>query len=138
MTGYAGKPLASKLGLKPGTRVAIVGAPAGYSPLLGPGLNDVSLLSLRARELDLVHLFARDRRRLERQLPRAQRAIRQDGVLWISWPKKTSRLHADLDESQVRAMGLAAGLVDVKVAAIDEDWSGLKFVYRLKDRDRGA
>lgn len=138
MAGFADKPAASKLGLKPGTRVAIVGAPAGYSEQLRHDLEDIRLLTLYARELDLVHLFARDRRRLERQLPRAQRAIRQDGVLWISWPKKTSRLHADLDEYQVRAMGLAAGLVDVKVAAIDEDWSGLKFVYRLKDRVRGA
>jgi alkylation response protein AidB-like acyl-CoA dehydrogenase len=82
----------------------------------------------------IIHLFARDRATLERDLPRARGALARDGLLWISWPKKAAGLETDLHEAAVREAGLAAGLVDVKICAVDATWSGLKFVYRLVDR----
>lgn len=134
VAGYSGKPLIEKLGIKVGFRVSFVNAPSDYRALLGPLPQDVKALGTNARNLDLVHIFAKDTAQLIPALPRAKARIRQNGTLWISWPKKSSAFHADLDENSVRELGLSNGLVDVKVAAIDDDWSGLKFVYRLKDR----
>ncbi|MEX2029522.1 MAG: hypothetical protein WD906_00910 [Anaerolineales bacterium] len=132
--GYSGRSLADKLGLKPGTRVSFSNAPRHYPSLLGLRAGEVDLGGVRSRELDLLHLFVRDRKRLVAEFPKAKRRIKSNGSLWVSWPKLTSNLAEDLSENAVREIGLANGLVDVKVAAIDADWSGLKFVYRLKDR----
>lgn len=132
--GYSKRSLADKLGLKPGSRVSFSNAPSHYSSLLGLPAGEVELVGNRSRDLDFLHLFVRDRKRLMAVFPKAKRRIKSNGSLWVSWPKLTSSLAGDLSENLVREVGLANGLVDVKVAAIDEDWSGLKFVYRLKDR----
>ena len=132
--GYSGTPLARKLGIKEGMKVGLLSPPEGYSRTLGRLPEGVRLLSRLGREVDLVQLFAHDLPALRRRLPAAVRALDRDGALWICWTKKSSLMHAGFGDADVRAMGLEAGLVDVKVCAVDEDWSGLKFVYRLEDR----
>jgi hypothetical protein len=134
--GYSGKSLIDKLGIRPGFRMAVLNDPGDYRQLLGDLPGGVTLLGGRAGELDLLHLFARDRRQLAQDFPGAKQRIKPDGMLWVSWPKLSSALKSDLNENVVREIGLAQGLVDVKVAAIDQVWSGLKFVYRRKDRPR--
>jgi hypothetical protein len=132
--GYSGRPLIDKLGLKAGAKAAFVDAPAHYRELLGDLPQDIRLLSRPGRDMDFVHFFTASLQRLHRRVPSLKRSLGRHGMLWISWPKKSSRLPADLAERDVRAAGLAAGLVDVKICAVDEDWSALKFVYRLEDR----
>ena len=127
-------PLIKKLGLKEGSRACILEAPSNYLDVLGPLPGGVVLLDQPDDGLDFIQLFATERRRLERQLSALKQRLAPAGMLWICWPKKTSSLHTDLTREVVRAIGLHAGLVDVKVCAIDADWSGLKFVFRLKDR----
>jgi hypothetical protein len=126
--------LASKLGLKEGFAVALLGAPTGFRRRLAPMPPRISWHSeLRAR-LDCVVLFAPDLATLEERFAPAAAALTAAGMLWVAWPKKASKVPTDLTEDRVRAHGLASGLVDVKVCAVDEVWSGLKFVRRLGDR----
>ena len=127
--GYSKRPLADKLGLKAGMRVAILNAPDGY-----PALDGVEEVELSPKALDFIHLFTKSRTDLDAQFPKLKAALTPAGSLWVSWPKKASKVETDLDDNVVREMGLAIGLVDVKVAAVDQVWSGIKFVYRLKDR----
>ena len=134
--GYSGKPLVAKLGIKPGARVLIVGAPRGYRTTLGPLPAGVRLARGRTGPLDFIHVFARSAATLARSLPALKEALAQDGMLWVSWPKKTSGVATDVDENLVRHSGLALGLVDVKICAVDEVWSALKFVIPLKRRSR--
>jgi hypothetical protein len=136
MAGYSGKPLAAKLGIKPGTRFAILGAPPGYDAVLGPLPPDTLVRRALRGKMDLIQFFTRDARELDRRLPALARAVAPDGALWVSWPKGASRVPTDLNEDKVRALALRHGLVDVKVCAVDEVWSGLKLVYRLRDRPR--
>ena len=132
--GYSKRSLADKLGFKAGLRVSFANAPRHYITWLGLSPGEVEIVGDRSRDLDVLHLFVSNRKRLVAAFPKAKRRIKSNGTLWVSWPKLTSPLAGDVSESFVREIGLANGLVDVKVAAIDEDWSGLKFVYRLKDR----
>jgi hypothetical protein len=134
--GYSGKPLAAKLGVRAGSRVLLVGAPAGFDLAAPAG---AAVRSRPGRDpsrdpYDVVLAFCPDRaalrRRFAAQLPRLTTA----GALWIAWPKRSSGVATDLDENVVRAHGLEVGLVDVKVAAVDATWSGLKFVRRVVDR----
>lgn len=134
MAGYSSTPLIRKLGITPGARVRLVDAPPGFERLLGPLPEGVKLLPRTTAPLDFAQLFARRQAMLRRRLPPLVRALARDGALWISWPKRTSRIETDLDRERIREIGLAAGLVDVKVCAVDDDWSGLKFVYRREDR----
>ena len=127
--GYSKRPLADKLELKAGMRVVVINAPEGY-----PALDTVEVVELPAQKLDFIHLFTQSRAELDAQFPKLKAALAPAGTLWISWPKKAAKVETDLDDNIVRETGLAIGLVDVKVAAIDAVWSGLKFVYRLKDR----
>ena len=129
--GYSGTPLPKKLGIKAGSAVAIVGAPEGFpDQTLGPLPSGTSLrLDLR-RPFSVGILFARSRADLRRRFPAAARAMGTPGALWIAWPKKASKVVTDLDEGFVRDFGLAASLVDYKVAAIDATWSGLCFARR--------
>jgi hypothetical protein len=131
--GYSGTPLPKKLGIKPGMRAAAVHAPKQYTKLLDPPAG-VRLGSQLAADLEFIHAFFRSTADLDRTFPRLKASLATNGTLWISWPKKSSPLAGDLDEYAVRRIGLAHGLVDVKVCAVDEDWSGLKFVRRLRDR----
>ena len=132
--GYSGTPLIRKLGIKPGHRLVILQAPARYDELLGPLPDGVRQLSRLAAPLDFVQLFTSSKGELEARFPGIRKALKPDGMLWISWPKRSSKVETDLSENVVREIGLRNGLVDVKVAAVDETWSGLKFVFRLKDR----
>ena len=132
--GYSGTPLVRKLGIGDGARIALVDAPPQYDVLLGGMPTGVSRRTLRSRDLDFVHIFATRRAPLARSLARARTAIARDGMIWVSWPKKSSGVATEVGEADVRAIGLAAGLVDVKICAVDDVWSGLKFVIRLRDR----
>lgn len=133
--GYSGTPLAKKLGFKPGFRCCVIGAPKTYLGALAPlpeGVVFVDEISEDA--LDLIHIFTAERSELENLFPELKAGLKKNGMLWISWPKKSSRLTTDLAREDVREIGLAGGLVDTKVCAVDEIWSGLKFVYRVVDR----
>ncbi|MEO8607550.1 MAG: DUF3052 domain-containing protein [Chloroflexota bacterium] len=132
--GYSGTPLPKKLGLKNGQRIIILGAPDGYNAILGDVMDRLIVATSFTGLFDFIQLFSTERRVFETQFPMLKAALALDGMLWISWPKKASKIPTDLDENIIRDTGLANGLVDVKVAAIDERWSGLKFVYRVKDR----
>ena len=134
--GYSGTPLPKKLGIKAGHRVGVIRAPDHLDTLLEGLPAGARRLQFRATSprYDVIMLFARNQRTLEREWARAVDRFDVDGGLWVAWPKKTSPLHADLGDSGVRGLGLDGGLVDNKVCAIDEDWSGLRFVFRVADR----
>jgi hypothetical protein len=132
--GYSGTPLARKLGVKPGMRVHYAAAPDGFAALLGELPDAVRVLARPAAGLDLVVLFVRSRAQLERRLAGLHARLRQDGMLWIAWPKRASKVPTDMTEDVVRDVALPRGLVDVKVCAIDETWSGLKLVIRRELR----
>ncbi len=132
--GYSGTPLAKKLGIKSGFKYWVYKAPGHYFDLfddLPSGLNKTENLE---SEMDFVHLFCTDKEDLKQMIPEVKGNLKKEGLTWISWPKGSSKIPTDINREVVRELGLASGLVDVKVAAIDEDWSGLKFVYRKKDR----
>jgi hypothetical protein len=131
--GYSGKPLVAKLGIRPEMRIAILQAPRGYERTLGT-LPPVRRGASAAGPLDFVQYFTTAKRELERRFAALVRALAPAGMLWISWPKRASGVATDLTEDVIRVIGVAHGLVDVKVAAVDDVWSGLKFVRRLKDR----
>jgi hypothetical protein len=132
--GYSGTPLPRKLGIREGDRVALLRAPEDFGATLGPLPQGVRVLRRAAGPLDVVVAFVSARADLERRLPRLAAAIRPAGGLWIAWPKRASGVPTDVTEDVVRAAGLAAGLVDNKVCAVDEVWSALRLVYRLRDR----
>ncbi len=133
-TLVSGTPLVRKLGIKPGCRLGLIGAPAGFEATLGE-LPDGVAVRRRARgPLEVIVAFSARGAELERRLPALRRALAHDGGLWLAWPKRASGIATDLSDGLVRELGLAAGLVDNKVCAIDETWSGLRFVYRLRDR----
>ncbi len=132
--GYSGKPLADKLGMKPNMRIALLNTPEGYFSLLGELPAGVAIMNALEEPCDLIHYFADSRGDLIADFPRLKLALEQAGSLWISWRKRSAKAPTDLDENVIREIGLAHGLVDVKVAAVDETWSALKFVRRLKDR----
>ena len=132
--GYSGTPLARKLGIKPGATVAVLDEPAGFRPLLDPLPEGVAFRTTLRGSADLVIAFFTARSRLRSRLPALARAIHPDAGLWVSWPKKTSTLETDLDGNLVRQLGLDAGIVDIKVCAIDDDWSGLRFAHRVENR----
>jgi hypothetical protein len=134
MAGYSGTPLPQKLGIKPGARVALIRAPAGF--VLGATPADAVLLSsLRGKAgFDVIVFFTDSRAALADQFAVLVARLTTSGGLWIAWPKKASGMQTDLTEDIVREIGLGHGLVDNKVCAVDETWSGLRFVRRLKDR----
>jgi hypothetical protein len=134
--GYSGTPLPKKLGLKPGTRIVVLGAPWPYERVVTPLPAGVTVTSRLPARAEFIHCFVRELRILRTVLPRAERALEDSGTLWVSWPKQRSGVATDVTEAEVRAAALAARLVDVKVCAVDDTWSGLKLMRRL--RDRGA
>jgi hypothetical protein len=135
--GYSTRSLSDKLGIKAGARIAFVGAPKGYDATLGE-LPPVTQAETLRGPLDLIQVFVTSRAELARRFPTLKKALAIDGALWVSWPKKASGVATDVVEDVVREIGLAQGLVDVKVCAVDETWSGLKFVYRLADRGKAT
>jgi Protein of unknown function (DUF3052) len=134
MPGYSGTPLPKKLGIRDGFRVCFVGAPSEVRTELDPALANCVVAHDGKSALDFVMVFTKSKAELAREFKRISKLLAPAGMLWVSWPKKTSGVPSDLDENVVREIGLAAGLVDVKVCAVTEIWSGLKFVRRLKDR----
>jgi hypothetical protein len=134
VAGYSKRSLADKLGIKAGTRVVALQAPPTYATLLGTLPSGASLHSRLVDSSGFIHRFARRRNELAADFPRLARALADDGTLWISWPKQDSGVDTDLDENVIRDIGLAQGLVDVKVCAVDDVWSGLKFVRRVENR----
>lgn len=132
--GYSGTPLPRKLGLKPGMDVAWLGAPEHFAGLLGPLPDGVRVKARAARPLDLVVLFTTRRAELRRRLPALRTAIAPDGAVWAAWPKRASGVATDVTEDVVREVALPLGLVDVKVCAIDDTWSGLRLVIRRELR----
>jgi hypothetical protein len=130
--GYSGTPLVTKLGIKPDARLTFLDAPADFATLLGD-LPTGAKMSARGA-LDFAIVFVTTRAKLEKRFEALIDRLTPAGMIWVSWPKKTSGVATELTENIVRDIGLRAGLVDVKVCAIDETWSGLKFVRRLRDR----
>ena len=132
--GYSQRSLVEKLGIRPGMRIAILHPPRGYRATLGKLPRGVTVTSVLRGVLPFIHFFTADRALLERQLPALLRTLAPDGAVWVSWPKKASGVPTDMTEDVVRAVALPTGLVDIKVAAIDDVWSGLKLVRRLNNR----
>ena len=128
--GYSGKPLVEKLGIKPGLKVYVGQGPSHVDALLDGATYTTRL----PKQADVVLTFHEERRTLERRLPLLKDHLVSNGMIWVCWPKKASGVPTDLTEDVVRALALGAGLVDVKVCAVDEVWSGLKLVRRLQDR----
>jgi hypothetical protein len=132
--GYSGTPLVRKLGFTEGMRVHYAGAPDHFARLVGVLPDGVRVLKRPAAELDLVMLFVTERAALARGLARLQPRLRPAGMIWVAWPKRASKVPTDITEDVVREVALPRGLVDVKVCAIDDVWSGLKLVVRRKLR----
>lgn len=132
MPGYSGTPLPKKLGIKPGFRLHLANAPAEVRAELREALAQCEMKP--GGELDFAMLFTKSRAELAREFSQTAKLLAPAGMLWVSWPKKSSGVASDLDDNLVRIIGLDAGLVDVKVCAVTEVWSGLKFVRRVKDR----
>lgn len=132
--GYSGTPLAKKLGIKNGCCVITVNAPENYAELLDPLPADVTISQKRREGAHLVHLFTNSRDELFRMLADVRQLIKQDGGIWVSWYKKASKLPTEITEDTVREAALPLGLVDVKICAVDEKWSGLKLVIRKENR----
>ncbi len=135
-SGYSLRPLVEKLGIKENSRVWIINPPQNYPEILGELPPGVSMVENLEPALLFIHFFSKSREEVEDRLPGLKEALAFNGALWISWPKRSSKIGTDLNETLVREIGLASGLVDVKVCAIDQIWSGLKFIYRFKDRPR--
>jgi hypothetical protein len=134
MAGYSKTPLVKKLGIKEDFKIAIFNAPENYAQTLGELPENLTVVDTLVGPLDFIHFFTAQRDTLAAEFPRLKQALAPAGMLWISWPKRSAKVETDLTEDIIRVIGLDNGLVDVKVAAVDEIWSGLKFVYRLKDR----
>jgi hypothetical protein len=134
MAGHSGKPLVQKLGIQPGFCIFVEGAPTAYGDIVGPLPADVTIAKRLKAPLDMVHLFATEAAGLAGKLRGCRDAIQPDGMIWVSWPKKSSGIATDLTDVVVRDTALPLGLVDIKVCAIDEVWSGLKFVIPKNQR----
>ena len=132
--GYSKRSLVQKLGIKAGFRLIILNPPPNYDQTLGTLPEAVTIADTLEGVFDFIHFFTTEKAALEHRLPDLKQALTPKGMLWISWPKGAAKVDTDLNGNIVREIGLAIGLVDIKVAAIDSVWSGLKFVYRLKDR----
>jgi hypothetical protein len=134
VAGYSGTPLARKLGIKPGARVYLSNAPTDYGRLVAPLPDGVQMVGKMTATTDLGHFFFTSRKDLARGLASALKSMRSDAAVWVSWPKKTSGVITDITEDTIREVALPMGLVDIKVCAVDEVWSGLKLVIRKERR----
>lgn len=133
-TAYSVTPLAKKLGIKSGYTIRIINEPSHYFTLFADWPADVIPSETKKEPKHLIHLFATELRTIKKEIPLLKKEITQNGIIWISWPKKASKVITDITEDLIREIALANGLVDVKVCAVDEIWSGLKLVIPVKDR----
>lgn len=127
-------PLPKKLGIKPGHTVCLLNPPDGYMELLAAQIQQVRLVHGLEENADIIHVFTTRKADLESSFPHLKKMLGKPHALWVSWPKRSSMIQSDLNENIIRDIGVRNGLVDVKACPIDDDWSGLKFVYRLRDR----
>ena len=134
MAGYSQTPLAKKLGISEGTTLLAVDAPGDYATLLAPLPTKLTLARRLTPAVDIVHLFTTSRAHLVKALRTSLRSMRQDAAVWVSWPKRSSKLPTDITEDVIRDIALPLGLVDIKVCAVDETWSALKLVIRKENR----
>jgi len=134
MIGYSGTPLAKKLGIKPGSWLLLVGAPAGYATLLEPLPEGVQLDTQLSKATDIAQIFVVRREQLQQLLTSYRTKLKSNGVIWVSWPKKSARVPTDITEDTIRDVALPIGYVDIKVCAVNEVWSGLKLVIRKELR----
>ncbi len=134
VAGYSGTPLAKKLGIEVGSRIYAHGAPSNYRKLLAPLPDGVRILARMSAGTDIAHLFATRRADLGRAIQAVLGKMPQDGAIWVSWPKRSSKVPTDITEDTIREVALPLGLVDIKVCAVDEVWSGLKLVIRRENR----
>lgn len=132
--GYSKTPLAKKLGIKAGAKMKLVNEPVHYYELFDDMPASVTRMNGSGGKKNFIHFFTKDAQELSLRLPELKKEMEQDGMIWVSWPKKVSKIATDVDENLIRDIGLGCGLVDIKVCAIDETWSGLKFVIPVKDR----
>ena len=134
MAGYSGTPLAKKLGIKPATKICAISAPANYAELLAPLADGVRISSRLDQHTKFVHIFATEKSRLIAALKSSLARMEPDAAIWVSWPKKAAKVPTDITEDTIRETALPMGLVDIKVCAVDEVWSGLKLVLRKENR----
>jgi hypothetical protein len=134
MAGYSGTPLAKKLGIKENFKVTLINAPDQFEGALGELPHGVTITTPAKKSIDLILFFTKSQADLKKNFARLANHLVPNGMLWVGWPKKASGVSTDLSEGIVQSIGLAAGLVDTKVCAIDDVWSGLRFVIRVKDR----
>ena len=131
--GYSSTPLAKKLGIKSGNKVRLINAPEHYFNLFTDMPEDIDIADNRQQK-DFIHFFTKDSKELNKVLPRLKNEIVANGIIWVSWPKKSAKTNSDVNENMIRDLALKNGLVDIKVCAVDEVWSGLKLVIPVKDR----
>jgi len=134
VAGYSGTPLAKKLGIRDGTRFYVTGAPPSFEALLEPWPTGAIVVDRVDARTDIVHFFGKSRAKLAKALVSVMKKMRSDTVIWVSWPKKSSKVPTDITEDVIREVALPMGLVDIKVCAVDEVWSGLKLVIRKENR----
>ena len=134
MAGYSGTPLAKKLGIKEGSRMFLLNAPENYLDLVAPLPAGVQVAAQITSHTDIVHTFSTKKEELSQALHTCLKRMRPDGMIWVSWPKKSSKVPTDITEDTIREVALPLGLVDIKVCAVDDVWSGLKLVIRKENR----
>lgn len=132
--GYSGTPLSKKLGIKEGIKILAVNTPKNYFDLLHPLPENVLFLSKAENEIDIIHIFVSSQKELEKLFLKFKSRIKQNGAIWVSWHKKSSKIKTEITEDIIREIALPKGLVDIKVCAVDETWSGLKLVIRKENR----
>ncbi len=132
--GYSGTPLAKKLGIKSGFHISLINAPEYYLQLFTDLPADLYFENNEALTIDLIHFFTKNRDEYETLLPGLKKRIKPNGIIWVSWPKKASKVPTDITEDIIRVFAIQTGLVDIKVCAVDDTWSGLKLVIPVKDR----
>ncbi len=133
--GYSGSPLSKKLGIKKGFNIFLINAPDNYAELLSDMESEVRFVLSPQKPCDMIHYFEKSLSGLKKTLPELKNKITASGCVWVSWPKKASKVQTDVSENLIREIGLSVGLVDIKVCSVDEVWSGLKFVIPVKDRN---
>jgi hypothetical protein len=136
VAGYSGTPLGKKLGIKEGSAIFPINAPRNYRALIGPLPPGARIVSRLSEATDIVHVFSTSRKAIDEALRTSLARLKPDGVIWVSWPKKAAKVPTDVTEDTIREIALPMGLVDVKVCAVDDVWSGLKLVIRKENRVR--